>query len=601
MIIFDYMKWSNTFSWGPDNIIYFTSAQLTQLTGLNGNGKSSIALTMEEGLFNKNSKGIKKADILNRRSKDKFYYIEIGFHKDNSEYVVSTKRASTQTVTLLQNGEDISDHTATSTFKKLESILGFGHEIFSQIVYLSNLSSLEFLSTTDGERKKFLISLLTLDKYYKAQEVFKAVSKEVSEDLAGLKGKISVAESWIAKNIATAKLPKLDVVPVPSAPDTEVGLAATLRGRLATLEQDNKRITTNNKYKDLLDNVKLVDPPSYSGSLDTSSLSNTIAQHKKAIADAKAFITKMNSLGNKCATCLQEIDKDKVNDLITERTEIVRDSEASISFATTQLTELNRIKAELDASMSSKAKYEEYHALYNPEMESQLYDKTEIAKELSELEAKISSMQKQIAKATEDNNKAINHNTKIELINSQLAETQAELDKLQLGLADLVKLNNHLQILVKAFGPSGLVAYRIESDVKDLESEINKYLTELSDGRFQLTFQIQAADKLAVVITDNGDEISIGSLSNGERSRVSISALLGIRSMMQSLSNTRTNLLILDETLEHIDVGGKDRLVEILLKEQYLNTFVVSHGFSHPLLQKLVVNKENHISKLEQQ
>jgi len=601
MIIFDYMKWSNTFSWGPDNIIYFTSAQLTQLTGLNGNGKSSIALTMEEGLFNKNSKGIKKADILNRRSKDKFYYIEIGFHKDNSEYVVSTKRASTQTVTLLQNGEDISDHTATSTFKKLESILGFGHEIFSQIVYLSNLSSLEFLSTTDGERKKFLISLLTLDKYYKAQEVFKAVSKEVSEDLAGLKGKISVAESWIAKNIATAKLPKLDVVPVPPAPDTEVGLAATLRGRLATVEQDNKRITTNNKYKDLRDSVKLVDPPTYSGSLDTSNLNTELAQHNKAISDAKAFITKMNTLGNKCATCLQEIDKTQVTSLIQERKDLVATSEQAVAILKEEIAKLNKIKLELDAANSSKAKYEEYHALYNPELEQELHDKSEMVKELAAVEDRINKIQKQIAAATADNNKAINHNTKVDLIASQLEETQQELNKLQAGLADLVKLNNNLQILVKAFGPSGLVAYRIESDVKDLESEINKYLTELSDGRFQLTFQIQAADKLAVVITDNGDEISIGSLSNGERSRVSISALLGIRSMMQSLSNTRTNLLILDETLEHIDVGGKDRLVEILLKEQYLNTFVVSHGFSHPLLQKLVVNKENHISKLEQQ
>lgn len=601
MIIFDYMKWSNTFSWGPDNYISFTNAQLTQLTGLNGNGKSSIALTMEEGLFNKNSKGIKKADILNRRSKDKFYYIEIGFRKDSSVYVVSTKRASTQTVTLTKDGEDISDHTATSTFKKLESILGFGHEIFSQIVYLSNLNSLEFLSTTDGERKKFLISLLTLDKYYKALEVFKGVSKEVSEELAGLKGKISVAESWISKNISVANTPKMDLVEVPAAPDDEVGLAATLRGRLATVEQDNKRITTNNKYEELLNSVKLVEPPVYSGSLDTSGLKSEMIQHTKTVADAKAFITKMNALGNKCATCLQEIDKDKVNSLIQERKDSIAESEKAVAELTAEINKLTKIKQELDASVASKTKYEEYHALYNPEMEKELYDKSEISKELAALESRISAMQKQIAEATANNNKAINHNTRIELINSQLVETKAELDKLNLGLADLVKLNNNLQILVKAFGPSGLVAYRIESDVKDLEAEINKYLTELSDGRFQLAFQIQASDKLAVVITDNGHEISIGSLSNGERSRVSISALLGIRSMMQSLSNTRTNLLILDETLEHIDVGGKDRLVEILLKEQYLNTFVVSHGFSHPLLQKLVVNKENHISNLEQQ
>jgi ABC-type molybdenum transport system ATPase subunit/photorepair protein PhrA len=68
---------------------------------------------------------------------------------------------------------------------------------------------------------------------------------------------------------------------------------------------------------------------------------------------------------------------------------------------------------------------------------------------------------------------------------------------------------------------------------------------------------------------------------------------------MQSLSQNRINLLILDETIETLDVEGKERLVEVLLGEENLNTLLVSHGFTHPLVEKLQVTKRKNISKLE--
>jgi hypothetical protein len=37
----------------------------------------------------------------------------------------------------------------------------------------------------------------------------------------------------------------------------------------------------------------------------------------------------------------------------------------------------------------------------------------------------------------------------------------------------------------------------------------------------------------------------------------------------------------------------------VLLKEEHLNTFLVSHGFTHPLLEKVNVVKRSNISKIE--
>jgi DNA repair exonuclease SbcCD ATPase subunit len=180
----------------------------------------------------------------------------------------------------------------------------------------------------------------------------------------------------------------------------------------------------------------------------------------------------------------------------------------------------------------------------------------------------------------------------MESMKSDLAVHSAELLKLSDELANL-------QVLVKAFSTTGLVAYKIECLIKDLEELTNKYLSELADGRFQLSFKIASADKLNVVITDNGQDIEITALSTGERARVNVATLLAIRSLMQGLSNSRTNLLILDETVENLDAEGKEKLIEVLLKEENLNTFLISHGFSHPLLEKLHVIKEHNVSRIE--
>ena len=98
----------------------------------------------------------------------KMYTIELDFSIDSDEYTVSTKRGSTQTVSLSMNGVDISSHTSTGTYKQIEDLLGWDHKKFTQIVNQSSASSLEFLTATDSNRKKFLIELLDLTQYITA-------------------------------------------------------------------------------------------------------------------------------------------------------------------------------------------------------------------------------------------------------------------------------------------------------------------------------------------------------------------------------------------------------------------------------------------------
>ena len=175
MIILQKLKWDNCFSYGTGNEIDLSSDTLTQLVGTNGVGKSSIPLILEEVLFNKNSKNVKKADIANRYV-NQGYDISLDFSVDSDSYCISVSRRSTLKCKLTKNGEDISSHTASNTYKSLGEILGIDFKTFSQLVYQNTNASLQFLTATDTNRKKFLIDLLKLDEYVSFFETFKVIS-----------------------------------------------------------------------------------------------------------------------------------------------------------------------------------------------------------------------------------------------------------------------------------------------------------------------------------------------------------------------------------------------------------------------------------------
>jgi DNA repair exonuclease SbcCD ATPase subunit len=597
MITLKQLNWSNAFSYGLGNKIDFTQSPLIQLVGKNGHGKSSIALILEEVLFNKNSKGIKKGDILNRYTKDKNYQIELIFIKNGCEYKIETKRGAQQQVKLYKGLEDISGHTATTTYKLIEQLIGIDHKTFSQIVYQSHAGSLEFLTSADTARKKFLIELLNLGKYTQAGEVFKQAATEVGKDLTEAQAKLSTIQQWIAKYTKTNFQLK-NYTPVSVLDDSLVAEASRLSTTIQDIEKTNKKITQNNTYKQLKDKINLLPVPD-KPETDISLSVTKKAEYDKTIQDATIFKKKMTALHGNCPTCLQTIDSEKTKNLVTEQDTIILLAKAQADRETTKIKNYNEQLNKWNTAQRNQEDWEKYHQLIDAELPENLLDEAILQKQLKNLQQQILKTKQDIADAEKHNHEVTAHNNRLELIKSQIVEMETELSEWTAKANQLTAKLNTINTLVKTFSTTGLVAYKIENLVKDLEVISNEYLGELSSGRFQISFQISGSDKLNVVITDNGTDIDILALSGGERARVNVATLLAIRKLMQSLSHSRINLLILDETIEALDVDGKEKLIEVLLKEESLNTILVSHGFSHPLLEKVHVVKQNNISKID--
>ena len=604
MIILQKLKWDNCFSYGEDNELNLSESTLTQLVGTNGVGKSSIPLILEEILFNKNSKNVKKADIANRYV-NKGYDISLDFTVDTDVYNITVIRRSTLKCKLTKNGEDISSHTASNTYKTLGDILGIDFKTFSQLVYQNTNASLQFLTATDTNRKKFLIDLLKLDDYVSFFETFKEAVRVNSADVTVINAKLATISKWLEDNI----LEDSSILDKKDLPFYSEENEKSLRSLLIALEnitEKNKKINLNNQLKHQLADIDLHEYKrqlaKYEEEKDTNDAVSSVATWRSEMVHEERMLTKYQKLltldDMVCPTCEGEVNEMFVNSMIKDHTERRDNCEKFTQEAARKLQRLEEQNAIYRTAEREVENWEDLYRSIDHNLTTTVLSEDDLQEQVDKLSEEITSAKSVLQEVISENEKRERHNTRVGIILEQTAEFQSQLDALQSELSGKEEHLAALETLKKAFSTNGLLAYKIESLVKELEVMTNDYLAEFSDGRFSINFVV-TNDKLNVEVSDNGNIIDILALSSGELARVNIATLVAIRKLMTSISRSQINVLFLDEVNQALDEQGKEKVVEVLLKEERLNTYLVSHGWTHPLLEKIEITKEDNISYLE--
>ena len=597
MITLQKLQWNNCFSYGPNNEIDLDGQTVTQILGTNGMGNSSIPLIIEEALYNKNSKGIKKADIPNRYLNNG-YDIVLNFTKDDDVYKITVNRKSNIKIKFEKNGEDISSHTATNTYKSIQEVIGIDFKTFSQLVYQNTNASLQFLTATDTNRKKFLIELLALEKYVELFEIFKAASRDVSLQINSIDSQVKTIEKWLQDN----KLSDTNVLPMLNIEiDTEKEEKEFrfLSKEIENISEKNKKISKNNQYIELLKSINLAEAQNckITNKVSYDDLQTESGTLSGVVAGSKKLLDKLNKLGDHCPTCEQDVDPEFKESLIVAESRKISEARERQDEIARRITEVKRDNAEYDRARSIEREWEEIYRSIDRDLPVALLDKNELEERLARVRDDLGRRKSEVADAAKENERRTRHNTRIQVIQEQTEEFLSQLEKATNELKEISVLSSNLELLKKSFSTNGLLAYKIENLVKELEELANYYLAELSDGRFTLEFVV-TNDKLNVQVTDNGNIVDILALSSGELARVNTATLIAIRKLMSSISKSRINVLFLDEVINVLDENGREKMVEVLLKEE-LNTYIVSHGWSHPLLEKIEVIKCDNVSKLE--
>jgi len=597
MITLQTLKWDNCFSYGSGNELQLNDNTVTQILGTNGMGKSSIPLIIEEALYNKNSKGIKKADIPNRYVNNG-YNISLSFTKDEDRYEITVNRKTSIKVKLEKNGNDISSHTATNTYKTLQEVLGVDFKTFSQLVYQNTNASLQFLTATDANRKKFLIDLLHLEKYVELFEVFKSASKDVSSRSATIAGKLATVEKWLKDNKLsdTFILPMLDLQ-IDTSEDEKA--LSSLMVEIENISEKNKKINTNNTYKRLLDQIDMMAIRNSTATQYESydELQSELGSLQAAATGAQRTLKKLEQLKEVCPTCKQPIDVSAEKAMIAGERDKLLSAQEKIDGIKPRIIQIKENNAEFERNEKASRDLEDLLRSFDRSLPTSILDQEQLEDQLQSVQNRLRYAKKKLAENAAENERRTKLNTRIQVIEEQTAEFVEQQDEYDGKLAGNQKLESELDILKKSFSTNGLLAYKIENLVGELEELANEYLAELSDGRFTLEFVV-SNDKLNVEITDNGNVVDILALSSGELARVNTATLIAIRKLMSSISKSKINILFLDEVTNVLDDQGREKLVEVLLRED-MNTYIVSHGWSHPLLEKIEVVKAGNISTLE--
>lgn len=593
------------FSYGEGNTLVLDEHPVVQLVGKNGAGKSSIPLVIEELLYNKNSKGIKKAAILNRYSGATKYSGTVWFSKGDDSYVLEKTVASTAKVKLTKNGEDISGHTATQTYKLIElQVLGMDFKTFSKLVYQSMTSALDFLQATDANRKKFLMSLLNLEVYGTILDKLKSRSKEATQERDELVGQLSVIQSFLKSN--PEKLELLEELEVPEISQELLAEAAALRVDLSNIEKVNKRVAEKRSFLAKITKLKSDEPANEYTEEDIVEYKKARDELHEQVQEATAIVTsikrELHSLGGlheTCPTCGQGIEDNA-------------GIEAKITELRTKLTkaETDKVKAQseyrkLVDPYPAISKYNNWHKnlqelqeLYSEHYEDAPDEEVSadsIKQQLAELEREYNSQKAAARNAQEHNNRVTAHNAKAENTNANIDDYSSRMDRVVGSKAKADEVLADFSVLLDAFGPKGLVQYKIESNIKTFEQLINDYLVKLSSGTFAISFSIEES-KLAINVYQEGELVDISSVSSGEFNNINTATLLAVRTMMTAISKASINILFLDEVISVLDEDARTNLIDILLEEKGLNSVTVSHGFTHPLAHCVNIEKEDKIS-----
>lgn len=172
-------------------------------------------------------------------------------------------------------------------------------------------------------------------------------------------------------------------------------------------------------------------------------------------------------------------------------------------------------------------------------------------------------------------------------------------------LSDLDKEREAYQFFYDSLGPRGnLRPYLLRKDISYLNKVLQYYTARLYPGySIKLTIPTIENNKIDILFENSNNMIKpISVLSKGERKRLDLCLQFAIYDLIKSTAMFDTNILILDEIFESLDVVGINHVVNMLEERtsSIPSIYVISHNpNAYDLIPKQIsVSKINDISKV---
>lgn len=558
-----------------DSGIYSITGENLDDGGSNGTGKTSFVMAILAGFLGSKATGVSAKELKNRHTDSK-PIIDLEFEVDSQPHTI--KRTIGGKVIL-----DGIEGSADDIQEKINNLLKVTPEQFKALSFKEQGDASGFLLLSDGEKKEFLSSFFNLDEINSANEIiskeFKAAEQKLVGSNVGLENRDHLLTSAQAEVTRT-------------------------QGRLSSVLDLNKQIINNRieRLELIRKNEELTLSLAVTISPTMNALTNDLIKIKQAIANAEAELsknTKINSeilildekakglhkqmaavQAHRCVACDQEINAEKTDAL--KQTLLNELSKTATTFEELKAKRVDE-KNIMTSILGLKSIQEKQN---NSLMEERLKnDKTSVKqaieanqKLIHNLDSMIASAQREQENAKSDFDRAqksLEHNE------SELVRLKAENLKMQADIKVLESLD-------KVLSKNGFVGYIFDTVLEELNYETNANLSNIPNAsKFTLQFHSDKIAKSTGNVTknitfklfSNGDEVSIDSLSGGEKRSLIIAVDEALDSVLSKRTGTVLNWKFLDEPFDSIDINSKEALLEFYKGRSHDRLyFIIDHA-----------------------
>ncbi|MGQ9490844.1 MAG: AAA family ATPase [Anaerolineae bacterium] len=167
----------------------------------------------------------------------------------------------------------------------------------------------------------------------------------------------------------------------------------------------------------------------------------------------------------------------------------------------------------------------------------------------------------------------------LDVLATRRAQRVAELEAVNLEIGIYSQLR-------EAFGKKGLQAMIIESAIPEVESEANRLLARMSEGRMSLRLETQrekvtggVAETLDIIISDELGARPYEMYSGGEAFRANLALRIAISKLLARRAGARLQTLIIDEGFGSQDARGRSLVVEAInsIQDDFQRIIVITH------------------------
>lgn len=575
-IKFDYIKFKNLNSFGNKIVRIDFKNGLTNISGKNGQGKSTIVDALSYNLYGVPYRKVKIAELINRTNKTNLWtesQFIIGFDSYKIERGIKP-----DILRIFKNGSELDLLSSKKLVQEeIDKILGVNHNLFRQIICLAVNYNKPYLTMSQYEKREVIESIFNVD-------VFGVMSKEIKKSQAVLKTQSQINAkqlSMMESNIISIKKQVKDLQHAIS--NFEKDKQKEIENIQEDIEKYQVQISKTNENisfgNDAISKLEIIDIDASRQRIKEISDAMAVLQYK--LSEKKDFFELLANNTN-CPVCGTALTDKHAKEHSSKTKSEIRNLEKEIH------------------SLEIK-KHDEEKVLKNAESIKEKRHKIKSAVEKAE--DKLEFLQTELIKL---NNRLTVVQNKEQVIDAESIKVELEnqVQKYKKLFKETSDLNNTIKnndILLNILSDGGIKSHFFKKLIPILNNRINFYL-----DKFELPVVVRFNELMEENISSRTfNEISYMSFSEGEKKRIDLSIQFAFFDTARTVSNWQSNILFIDELLDSgMDSDGLEKIIHSLklmtFTSKDLCIYLISHKLQEDAVwdQKIVIEKVGNFSKI---